>query len=220
MGRKRRLDNNTIDRILDELELLYPDAGPELNYTNNFELLIATILSAQCTDIRVNIVTENLFKKYQSPEEFASLSKVVLGKEIKSCGLYQTKSQNIIETCKILVRDYDSIVPNNLDELVQLPGVGRKTANVVLSNGFNIPAIAVDTHVYRVSNRIGISNAGSVEKTEQQLMKRIKKNRWSKAHHLLIFHGRRKCKARKPECDDCTLSEECIYYNYDVKIKE
>ncbi len=201
-----------INKILDVLEETYPDAKCELNYTTPFELLIATILSAQCTDVRVNKVTESLFEKYNTPKAFAKLSIEEISEEIKSCGLYKSKSQKIKETSQILLNDYNEEVPNDLEELIKLPGVGRKTANVVLSNVFNVDAIAVDTHVFRVSNRIGIVNTKTPEKTEFELMDAIPKNRWSHAHHLLIFHGRRICKARKPECEICPIKNDCNYY--------
>jgi endonuclease-3 len=201
-----------IDRLLDVLEETYPDAKCELNYTTPFELLIATILSAQCTDVRVNKVTESLFKKYSTPKAFANLSIEEISQEIKSCGLYKSKSQKIKETSQILLNDYSEEVPDTLEELIKLPGVGRKTANVVLSNAFNVDAMAVDTHVFRVSNRIGIVNTKTPEKTEFELMDAIPKSRWSHAHHLLIFHGRRICKARKPECEICPIKNDCNYY--------
>ena len=201
-----------INKILDKLEETYPDAKCELNYTTPFELLIATILSAQCTDIRVNIVTEKLFKKYNTAKDFNKLSVDEISEEIKSCGLYKSKSQKIKQTSKILCELYNGEVPNTLEELVKLPGVGRKTAGVVLSNAFGQDAIAVDTHVFRVSNRIGIVNTSTPEKTEFALMEAIPKKRWSKSHHLMIFHGRRVCKARKPECSNCTIKDMCNYF--------
>lgn len=201
-----------INKILDVLEDTYPDAKCELNYTTPFELLIATILSAQCTDIRVNKVTESLFEKYNTPKAFANLSIEEISQEIKSCGLYKSKSQKIKETSQILLNDYNEEVPDTLEQLIKLPGVGRKTANVVLSNVFNVDAMAVDTHVFRVSNRIGIVKTKTPEKTEFELMDAIPKSRWSHAHHLLIFHGRRICKARKPECEICPIKNDCNYY--------
>lgn len=199
-------------KVLDILESTYPDAKCELNYSSPFELLIATILSAQCTDVRVNIVTKDLFKKYNKPEDFADLNEDELSKFIKSCGLYKSKSKKIIDTSKIILSKYNGQVPNNLEELIQLPGVGRKTANVILSNAFNIQAMAVDTHVFRVSNRIGIVDEKDVSNTEFKLMDVIPKQRWSKAHHLFIFHGRRTCKARNPQCDICNINTFCKYY--------
>lgn len=201
-----------VNEILDILEETYPDAKCELNYTTPFELLIATMLSAQCTDVRVNIVTGEMFKKYNEPNDFAGLSIEEIEKEIKTCGLYKSKAQKIKETSQILCETYNGQVPDKLEELVKLPGVGRKTAGVVLSNAFNQPAIAVDTHVFRVANRIGIVNTSTPEKTEFALMKAIPIDRWSHSHHVMIFHGRRMCKARKPECEVCPVKNDCNYY--------
>lgn len=201
-----------INKILDILEQTYPDAKCELNYTTPFELLVATILSAQCTDVRVNIVTEELFKKYNTPQAFSKLSVIQISEEIKTCGLYKSKAEKIKQTSTMLCQLYNGEVPDDMEKLVQLPGVGRKTANVVLSNAFGHDAIAVDTHVFRVSNRIGIVHTTVPEKTEFELMKAIPKKRWSHAHHLMIFHGRRLCKARKPECSECPIKNYCNYY--------
>lgn len=201
-----------INKILDILEETYPDAKCELNYTTPFELLIATILSAQCTDVRVNKVTEEMFKKYNTPEAFAKLNIEEISEEIKSCGLYKSKAQKIKETSIKICELYNGQVPDSLDELIKLPGVGRKTANVVLSNAFGQDALAIDTHVFRVANRIGMVNTTTPEKTEFPLMKVIPKKRWSHSHHLLIFHGRRICKARKPECEICPIQKYCKYY--------
>ncbi|MBS4536590.1 endonuclease III [Clostridium sp. D2Q-14] len=209
---KGKLDRNEIDKVLDILKDLYPDAQSELNFTNPFELLIATILSAQSTDKRVNLVTSDLFKKYKTPKDFLSLNQEELGAKIKSIGFYRNKSKNILNTCRILVEEYDSQVPNNREDLMKLPGVGRKTANVVMSNAFGEDAIAVDTHVFRVSNRIGIADSDNVKDTEIDLMNNINKELWSDAHHWLIFHGRRICKARKPRCEECPLIKYCLYY--------
>lgn len=201
-----------VNKILDVLEKTYPDAKCELNYTTPFELLVATILSAQCTDVRVNKVTEELFKKYNTARAFSKLSVDQISEEIKSCGLYKSKSQKIKVTSEMLCELYDGQVPDTLDKLVELPGVGRKTANVVLSNAFNQDAMAVDTHVFRVANRIGLVQTQTPEKTEFELMDVIPKKRWSHSHHLLIFHGRRICKARKPECEICPIKNDCSYY--------
>lgn len=200
-----------ITLIIDLLSETYPQASCELLFRNPFELLIATILSAQATDKKVNQITPKLFRKYKRPEDFINLSQQELEKEIKQIGLYRTKSKNILETSKILVSKYNGNVPADREALESLPGVGRKTANVVLSNAFNIPAIAVDTHVFRVANRIGISNSKNVLETERQLMEIIPKSKWTKAHHLLIWHGRRICDARKPKCDICPLILNCDY---------
>ena len=202
-----------INKILDDLDSLYPNAKAGLDFTTPFELLLATILSAQCTDVRVNKVTAVLFKEHNTPKAILGLGVDGLTKYIKSCGLYKTKSKNIINTCNVLYHDYDSKVPDTIEELMKLPGVGRKTANVVVSNAFGTPAIAVDTHVFRVTNRIGIVNEKDVLSTEIALMKVIPKDRWSKSHHLFIWHGRSLCKARNPKCEECILNDRCKFYN-------
>lgn len=198
--------------ILDSLEKKYPDARCELDYTTPFELLIATILSAQCTDVRVNMVTAEMFKKYNTAEDFNELPIETIEGEIKTCGLYKAKAKNIKKASKAIVKDHSGKVPSSMEELLKLPGVGRKTADVVLSNAFGVPAIAVDTHVFRVANRIGLVDEKTPEKTEFALMDIIPKRRWSKTHHLLIFHGRRTCKARNPLCQECEIKRRCDYY--------
>lgn len=207
------LKKKEIKIVIDLLLELYPDAKAELNYTNPFELLVATILSAQCTDIQVNKTTEVLFKNFKTPKDFLKLTVDELGDKIHSCGFYKTKSSNILKTCSILVEKYNSEVPNTIEQLMTLPGVGKKTANVVVSNVFDTPAIAVDTHVFRVANRIGLANSSNVDGTEMDLMGNINKDMWTKSHHLIIFHGRRICKARKPLCDRCPLTTYCIFFN-------
>lgn len=209
---KKMLTKEEIKEVIDILLELYPDAKAELNFTSDFELLIATILSAQCTDVQVNKTTEKLFKDYNKPEDYLQLTEEELGQKIRSCGFYKTKSRNILATCNLLIEKFDSQVPDTLEELTTLPGVGRKTANVVLSNAFSKPAIAVDTHVFRVSNRIGLADSKNVLDTEKDLMKNIDKEMWSKAHHLIIFHGRRICKARRPLCEKCPLTDYCFYF--------
>lgn len=199
------------DIILKLLEENYYDAKPGLEYTTPFELLVATILSAQCTDVRVNKITAELFKEYNTPEAFANMDRGELERKIYSCGFYRNKSKNIIETSKILIEEYGGEVPASIEELQELPGVGRKTANVVASNAFGIDAIAVDTHVFRVSNRLGLVNAKNVEDTERQLMEVVPKDKWSRAHHWLIQHGRQICAARSPKCDKCFLAGHCKY---------
>lgn len=206
-----------IKEILDLLEIQYPDAECELHYTTPFELLVATILSAQCTYVRVNKVTDEMFKVYNTPKQFAELSEEEIGEMIKTCGLYKSKAKKIKMTSEILYNDYNSEVPDSLEELVKFPGVGRKTAGVVLSNAFGHPAIPVDTHVFRIVNRIGIVETSTPEKTEFALMEVLPKERWSKAHHLFIFLGRRMCKARKPECTDCPIKKHCNYFLEIVK---
>ncbi|SES99703.1 endonuclease III [Anaerobranca gottschalkii] len=202
-----------VKEVLKILKKNYPEAKCELNYQTPFELLIATILSAQCTDERVNKVTKRLFQKAKTPEEILNLGLEQLRDEIKECGLFNSKSKNIIACCQELVEKHGSKVPDNLAALTSLAGVGRKTANVVLSNAFNIPAIAVDTHVFRVANRIGLVDAKNVEETEKGLMAVIPKEDWTLSHHLLIFHGRRLCTARSPKCHLCPLTKFCKFYN-------
>lgn len=216
---KERLNREETKEVIEMLLRTYPDAKAELNFSNPFELLIATILSAQTTDVQVNKVTESLFKEYRTPEDFLKMSEDELMEKIKSIGFYRNKSKNILATCKILVEKYGGKVPDVIEELMELPGVGRKTANVVISNAFGKDAIAVDTHVFRVSNRIGIAKSDDVLDTEKQLMENIEKYMWSKAHHLLIFHGRRICKARKPQCNKCPLTEYCLYYRKSIRDK-
>lgn len=206
------MDSQTVMEVLGELEKLYPQAGAELNFTNPFETVIATVLAAQCTDKRVNIVTAKLFPKYPNAKAMAQLTPEELEPMIQECGLFHTKARNIVELCRILVAKYDGRVPDTMEELVQLPGVGRKTANVVLANAFGKPAFAVDTHVFRVSNRIGLAHANNVEQTERQLMEAVPRDRWSHTHHLLIWHGRRCCTARKPACERCPIVQ-CEYLN-------
>ncbi len=210
--KKDMLKKKEIKIIIDLLLELYPDAKAELDFTTPFELLVATILSAQCTDVQVNKTTAILFKEYRTPEDFLTLTEEELGRKIYSCGFYKNKSKNILESSRILLEEYDGQVPETIEELMLLPGVGRKTANVVVSNAFGVPAIAVDTHVFRVSNRIGLADSKNVEDTERDLMKNIDRNMWTKAHHLLIFHGRRICKARNPLCEECPVSDYCKFY--------
>ncbi|MGB9779681.1 endonuclease III [Caldanaerobacter sp.] len=207
-----RISKEEALKVIEILKKTYPNAKSGLRFTNPFELLIATILSAQCTDKRVNIITERLFKKYKTPEDFLELTPEELQEEIRECGLYRNKSKSILETCKILKERYNGKVPDTLEELMTLPGVGRKTANVVLSNAFAKDAIAVDTHVFRVSNRIGLADSDDVFTTEKQLMEIIPKDLWSISHHLLIHHGRNICTARKPKCDECPVKNFCLYF--------
>ncbi len=214
---KKTLSKEETKIVIQKLLQRFPDAKAELDHENTFELLIATILSAQCTDVRVNKITGELFEDLKTPEDYIKLSQNELGERIRTCGMYNTKSKNILATCNLLINEFDGQVPGTLEELITLPGVGRKTANVVLSNAFDVPAIAVDTHVFRVANRIGIANSPNVLGTENQLMEKIEKDMWSKGHHLFIFHGRRICKARRPLCDECPITEHCIYYKNEIK---
>ena len=197
--------------IVDRLSREYPDAKPALEFENNFQLLVAVMLSAQCTDERVNKVTRELFKEYDSPEKFLTLSAEELGQKIFSCGLYRSKAEHILSACRDIVEKYGGEVPETQAELITLAGVGRKTANVVYSVGCGGDAIAVDTHVFRVANRIGLASAKDVLNTEKQLMEIIDKPRWSASHHYLIFHGRRVCKAQRPMCKTCVLGDLCDF---------
>lgn len=197
--------------VLRRMEDFYGELKPALEYGSQYELLVAVMLSAQCTDVRVNIVTRELFKRYNTPEAMAALEPDELEPMIRSCGLAASKSKNIVAMSRILVEKYGSSVPADIGELNALPGVGRKTANVVGSVAFGISAIAVDTHVFRVSNRIGLVNAKDVKKTEEQLMRVIPRDKWSMAHHWLIWHGRKLCMARKPSCQSCFLCDVCDF---------
>lgn len=195
--------------MLEILEGVYKDTTTALHYTSPFELLIAVVLSAQCTDQRVNIITARLFPAYNSAEKMAELSLAELEDLIRDCGLFHSKAKNILATCRILIERHQGQVPSTMEELLELPGVGRKTANVLLSQLFNKPAIAVDTHVFRVANRLGLAKGKSPEEVEQGLMKTIPKAKWGDAHHWLIWHGRKVCKARRPDCAGCALHELC-----------
>lgn len=200
------------ERILTELEGLYPDAKPALKYNTAYELLVAVILSAQCTDERVNKVTEALFQDYNTPQKMVTLSQEELERKIYSCGFYRMKAEHILSASRDIIGNFGGEVPDNLVALRTLAGVGRKTANVVYSVAFGGDAIAVDTHVFRVSNRLGLAKATTPEKTEEQLMAAIPKDKWSRAHHWLIYHGRRVCHSQRPDCEKCTLKEDCEYH--------
>lgn len=198
--------------ILSELARLYPDAKPALEYRTPYELLVAVILSAQCTDERVNKVTKVLFEAHATPKDMLSLTQAELEKYIYSCGFYHNKAQHILSASRDILEKFGGEVPDTLEDLRTLAGVGRKTANVVYAVAFGGDAIAVDTHVFRVSNRLGLAHANTPEKTEEALRKAIPKEDWSKAHHWLIFHGRRVCHSQKPDCVGCTLSKNCEFY--------
>lgn len=206
------MNKQTKKLALDELKRLYPDAKPALEYSSAYELLVAVILSAQCTDARVNIVTGELFKEYNTPESMLSLTEEELERRIFSCGLYRSKAKHILSASADIIKNFGGKVPGDVKSLKSLSGVGQKTANVVYSVWFGGDAIAVDTHVFRVSNRLGLARAKDVYKTEEQLHKSIPKDEWSRAHHWLIFHGRRVCRSQRPDCAACTLSAYCDYY--------
>ena len=201
------MDRQRADRILDELAILYPDAAAELHFSNPYETLVAVILSAQCTDKRVNMVTERLFPLFPDAFAMAKLEPEELEPYIRECGIYRNKAKNIIAACRAIAEQYDGVVPDNREALMALPGVGQKTAGVVLMAAFGDQQIPVDTHVFRVSRRIGLADADTPEKVELQLRDILKRERWTHAHHLLIFHGRRCCAARKPACERCPLND-------------
>ena len=207
------LEKDKIKEVLDRLEETYPDAECALHHQNVFQLIVAVALSAQTTDKSVNVVTPALFEKYPDADALAAADVEEVSEYIKRIGMYKTKAKNIVGMAQKLVSDYGGQVPEDYDALVSLPGVGRKTANVVLSVGFGHQRIAVDTHVFRVANRIGLVHEKDVLKTEISLMERIPEERLSRTHHSLIFHGRQCCDARKPKCDDCPINTLCEYIN-------
>ena len=204
-----RVTKKIREKQLEILEETYRGAKPELHFSNPFELLIAVILSAQCTDKRVNITTARLFKKAATPAAIVALGISGLEEEIKDCGLFRNKAKNIMATCRTLVEEFGGEVPSDYDTLLKLPGVGRKTANVVTSVAFGRPAIAVDTHVFRIANRLKLAVGETPLAVEKGLMKVIPREKWSAAHHWLIYHGRRVCKANRPLCGECPLADVC-----------
>ena len=203
------MKNDDIIKVLDILEDTYPEAECALDHKNVFELLVCVVLSAQTTDKSVNRISPELFSKYPDAKALSEADQADVEEILHSIGMYRTKAKNIISLAKELVIRYHGIVPNTYEELVELPGVGRKTANVVLSVGFGVQRIAVDTHVFRVANRIGLVSEKDVLKTELSLMDCIPEDRWSKTHHSLIFHGRNICDARKPKCNECPIADIC-----------
>ena len=209
------MDKKIADKIIKLLDEYIPNPVTELEYNSDFQLLVAVILSAQCTDKRVNIVTKELFKQYKTPQDFANMDLATLESLIHPCGFYHNKAVNIINCSKMIVEKFNGQVPTNFDDLVSLPGVGRKTANVMLIVAFNTPAIPVDTHIFRVSNRLGLTNAKNEIDCEEQLVKLFadKKELWGKIHHLILLYGRYNCKAINPMCDNCIISQYCKYYN-------
>ncbi|WML25811.1 endonuclease III [Neobacillus sp. OS1-33] len=204
------LNNTQIRYCLDQMGRMFPEAHCELNHSNPFELIIAVALSAQCTDVLVNKVTKTLFEKYKTPKDYLEVTLEELQSDIRSIGLYRNKAKNIQSLCRMILEEYNGEIPMDRDELTKLAGVGRKTANVVVSVAFNVPAIAVDTHVERVSKRLGICRwKDSVLEVEKTLMRKIPKDEWSVTHHRLIFFGRYHCKAQNPQCPSCPLLEIC-----------
>ena len=208
---EKLISDEYIPEILDSLETMHPEAACALDFGTLFQLLSAVMLSAQTTDVSVNKVTPVLFAKYPTAEAMAEADPLDVQEIIKTIGLYKNKAKNIVALSKMLVSEYGGEVPGSFDDLVRLPGVGRKTANVVLAEGFGQARIAVDTHVFRVSNRIGLTCAKDPEGVEKKLMERLPEEQWARAHHLLIFHGRKLCHARKSDCGSCLLAGLCLY---------
>ncbi len=200
---------------------MFPEAHCELNHSNPFELVIAVALSAQCTDALVNKVTKNLFQKYKTPQDYLNVTLEELQEDIRSIGLYRNKAKNIQKLCRLLLDEYEGVVPRDRDELTKLPGVGRKTANVVVSVAYGVPAIAVDTHVERVSKRLGFCRwKDSVLEVEKTLMKKVPMDEWSITHHRMIFFGRYHCKAQNPQCEICPLLDLCREGKKRMKVKQ
>ena len=198
--------------IIDKVDELYSDPKCELNFSSNYELLVAVILSAQCTDKRVNLVTSELFKNYNTPLKMITLSQVELEEKIRPCGFFHNKAKHILAATKDIIEKFNGLVPESKTDLKNLAGVGEKTANVVLATAYGVPAIAVDTHVFRVSNRLGLASSKTVEGTQRDLEKVLPKDKWIKFHYALVLHGRYVCKSQKPNCSACELKELCKFY--------
>ena len=205
------MNKNVLD-IISKVDALYENPKCELEFHSNYELLVAVILSAQCTDKRVNAVTRELFKEFNTPEKMITLSQAELEEKIRACGFFRNKAKHILDASNAIVKQFGGEIPSDKSKLKTLSGVGEKTANVVVSLAFGIPAIAVDTHVFRVSNRLGLANATTVEKTQKDLEKNIPREKWIKLHYALVLHGRYVCKAIKPRCDQCELREMCKHF--------
>ena len=205
------LEKNQASKLIHLLNKSIKNPKTSLKYRNKFTLLTSVVLSAQCTDVNVNNVTKNIYKKYYIPKHFVDLGISKIKNLIKSIGLFNSKAKNLYYLSKILLEKYQSKVPNKFEELILLPGVGRKTANVVLNAAFNKPTIAVDTHVFRVGNRTGLSNGKNPEQVEEQLLKILPVRHIKKAHHLILLHGRYTCKARNPLCKECVINMICLY---------
>ena len=197
--------------IMRRLRKAYPDAKCALDFKNPLQLLVATILSAQCTDKRVNMVTPTLFKKYRTAEDYAAADPKTFGEEIRSTGFYQNKAKNIIGACKEIVKQFSKKIPNRLQDLVTLPGVGRKTANVILGNAFDVPGLTVDTHMIRLNQRLGLTKNTDPVKIEFDLMPLVPQKNWTEYSHLIIHHGRQRCFARKPDCPHCEIEDLCPF---------
>ena len=208
-SKTQKAERLRMSEVIKRLSILYPDVKIQLDFGNPFELLIATILSAQCTDARVNIVTESLFKKYFSPEDYLKVPAEELERDIFSTGFYKAKAKNIRGACERIITIFNGQVPENMEDLLTLPGVGRKTANVVLGHCFNTPGIVVDTHVTRISNMLGFADNTDAVKIEYKLMEIIEKELWVTFTHYFINHGRNTCIARRPKCNECSISDLC-----------
>lgn len=206
------MDGQAVQSIIRILQKKYPNPAPALVFRSDYELLVAVILSAQCTDVRVNKVTEVLFKEYSTPEKMLTLSQAELEKYIYSCGFYHNKAKHILSASRDITEKFGGKVPEDFDDLKSLAGVGQKTANVVSAVAFKKQAIPVDTHVFRVSNRLGLVKAATPEKTEIALKQVLPQDKWSDCHHYLIFHGREICSSKKPKCSECELKDFCDYY--------
>ena len=202
-------DRQRVRAIIRLLGKVHPDAKCALEYTNPLELLVATILSAQCTDERVNVVTKDLFRKYRTAEDYASVPQAALEKDIHACGFFRQKARSIRAVCAALAKDHGGQVPPDLNALTALPGIGRKTANVVLGNAFGQPAVMVDTHVFRLAHRLGLTTQKDRDKVEFDLQAVVPKKDWTRFSHLVIFHGRRVCHARKPDHENCVIRHLC-----------
>lgn len=210
------MDNSErVGKIIEVFERLYPDAACSLDYKDPLQLMVSTQLAAQCTDARVNLVTRTLFEKYKSVYDFANADLHELEEDIRSTGFYRNKAKNIINACKMIISDFGGKVPDNMDDLLKLPGVGRKTANLVLGDCFGIPGIVVDTHASRLSKRIGLTTRDDPEKIEYDLMKVVPRDSWGRFCHQLVFHGRALCMARKPACEACPIRELCDFGSTD-----
>ncbi len=207
-----------INEIINKLKNKYPEAKCSLDFNNSYEMLIAVLLSAQCTDERVNKTTPKLFEKYNSPEKMLSLNNSELEKYISSINFFKVKANNILKLSKILVEEFNGIVPDNMEELMKLPGIGRKSANVIMLEAFNNPqGVAIDTHAKRISNRIGISNKEDPSEIEKDILLKLDKKDYYDANHLFVWHGRYTCKARKPECTNCPITDMCDFYIKQIK---
>ena len=212
-SKKKLISDNQIGEVLEGLEKMHPEAACALEHRDRFQLLVAVMLSAQTTDVSVNKVTPALFERFPDAASMAEADPLEVQEIIRTIGLYKNKSKNAVAMAKKLNEEYGGEVPGDFKELVKLPGVGRKTANVVLAEGFGEARIAVDTHVFRVSNRIGLTDGKDPTEVEEGLMERLPEDQWIRAHHLIIFHGRKVCHARKPDCENCGIGNICLYCN-------